>query len=262
MSAVPSRWDDLGPRLGVGSVIAAIALLFVWLGGWLFMLLTVAICAVLVWELVRMIDPQAPAVMLAGTAGLALLVLGLVPSGWALPLLIAPAFIGIGQMNEHRLTFVIFTTTILLAGFGLLILREEFGFVWMLWLSLVVAFTDVFGYFAGRFIGGPKFWPRISPKKTWSGTVAGWIGAAVLAVIFIGVTGASGQLIGLSIATSMASQFGDIAESSVKRRMDVKDSSSLLPGHGGLFDRFDGMLGASVFVLLVGQLVDFPPGLM
>ena len=67
-------------------------------------------------------------------------------------------------------------------------------------------------------------------------------------------------LIGLSVAVSMASQLGDIAESAIKRRAGVKDSSNLIPGHGGLFDRFDGMLGAALFILIAGQIVGFPPG--
>ena len=129
----------------------------------------------------------------------------------------------------------------------------------MLWLALVVIVTDVAGYFAGRFIGGPKFWPRVSPKKTWSGTVAGWVGAGVVGLIFMAQPGVGAEVVGISIAISMASQMGDIAESAMKRKMGVKDSSNLIPGHGGVFDRFDGMLGASVFLLMIEQIVDFPP---
>jgi phosphatidate cytidylyltransferase len=132
----------------------------------------------------------------------------------------------------------------------------------MLWLIVVVVVTDVLGYFAGRMIGGPKFWPAVSPKKTWSGTIFGWIGAALVGVIFVIYTGASFELVGISIAVAMASQMGDIAESAVKRMMGVKDSSTLIPGHGGVLDRFDGMLGATVFLLLVGQFIGFPPGLL
>lgn len=260
MTAAGGRWDDLGPRLGVGTCIALIGLVCVWLGGVIFLALTTLICGVMVWELVRMVDPDGPALMLGLIAGGALLVALLVPVGYALPLLLIPSFVGFAQLHQHRATNGIVTLMILLAGFGLFILRDTYGFGWMLWLALVVIAADVCGYFAGRVIGGPRFWPRVSPKKTWSGTVAGWVGAAVVAFIFILFTPAGGQLIGLSVAVAMASQFGDIAESSVKRRMGVKDSSSLLPGHGGLFDRFDGMLGASVFLLLVGQFVDFPPG--
>jgi phosphatidate cytidylyltransferase len=227
----------------------------------LFLALTVVISTVMVWELTRMLDVDAPALLIAGFAGLALLIADQMPPGYALPLLIVPAFVGFGQLRHRRVTFMLYTVMILLAGYGLFILRQDFGFVWMLWLALIVIASDVAGYFAGRFIGGPKFWPRVSPKKTWSGTIAGWIGAAAVGWLFVASTGAGPQLIGISIALAMAAQMGDIAESAVKRRVGVKDSSNLLPGHGGLFDRFDGMLGAAIFLLLVWQLVDFPPGL-
>jgi phosphatidate cytidylyltransferase len=122
----------------------------------------------------------------------------------------------------------------------------------------VVAVTDIGGYFAGRIIGGPKFWPRVSPKKTWSGTVAGWVGAGVVGWAFMAATGMGVALIGISIALSMASQMGDIAESAVKRNAGVKDSSALLPGHGGVWDRFDGMLGASLLLLVIESFTGFP----
>jgi phosphatidate cytidylyltransferase len=147
-----------------------------------------------------------------------------------------------------------------LAGFGMMALRDDFGVIWMLWLVAVVVASDVAGYFAGRMIGGPKFWPRVSPKKTWSGTVAGWLGGAAVGAGVAAATEAGAGLVGVSVAVAMAAQMGDIAESAIKRHVGVKDSSALLPGHGGLLDRFDGMLGASVFVLIAGQVVDFPPG--
>ena len=130
--------------------------------------------------------------------------------------------------------------------------------VWLLWLILVVVATDIAGYFAGRALGGPKFWPAISPKKTWSGTAAGWISAAVVGLIFLLITDAGRDLIWISAAVAFASQMGDIAESAVKRRCGVKDSSNLIPGHGGLFDRFDGLLGASLAMLAVALVVDVP----
>ncbi|PZX19904.1 phosphatidate cytidylyltransferase [Palleronia aestuarii] len=253
-----SRWADLGPRLGVGAVIAIVGLFVVWIGGVIFALMMVGICSVMVWELVRMLDPKAPAVALAATAGAALAILLALPSGYGLPLLIAPIFIGISQLTQRRTVYSLFTLMILLAGFGMFFLRAQFGWPWLMWLALVVIASDVCGYFVGRFVGGPKMWPRVSPKKTWSGTIAGWIGAVIVALLFIWTTPASGQLVGISVALAMAAQLGDIAESAVKRRAGVKDSSSLLPGHGGLFDRFDGMLGASVFFLLIEPVVSFP----
>ncbi|MFP4043129.1 MAG: phosphatidate cytidylyltransferase, partial [Rhodosalinus sp.] len=88
----------------------------------------------------------------------------------------------------------------------------------------------------------------------------GWLGGAAVGTGFAGLTGAGTGLIAVSIAVALAAQMGDIAESAIKRHVGVKDSSSLLPGHGGLLDRFDGMLGASVFVLIAEQVVAFPPG--
>ena len=254
------RWNDLGERIGVGAVVAAIGLVCVWLGGFAFAALTVVASGVMVWELVRMLDPEAPAVPLACMAAGALIVAELLPVTYALPLVIAPVFVGIGQMTQRRLTFAVFTGLIILAGLGLYILRTDFGFVWMLWLALVVIASDVFGYIFGRMIGGPKLWPRVSPNKTWAGTVAGWAGAVIVGASIAWWTGVGPEIVPVSIALAMAAQIGDVAESAVKRRAGVKDSSSLLPGHGGLFDRFDGMLGASVFMLLTTPIIGFPPG--
>ena len=257
-----SKWNDLGERLGVGAVIAAIGLAGVWAGGWIFGVMTVAVCAVMIWELVRMLDPDAPAVALAGAGGAALALMVVLPSGYGLPILLAPIFIGVAQITQRRTTYTLFTTMILLAGFGFYILRAEFGWEWITWLALIVIASDVSGYFVGRFVGGPRMWPRVSPKKTWSGTIAGWVSGAVIGLVFFATTPADGQIVGISVAIAMAAQIGDIAESAVKRRVGVKDSSSLLPGHGGLFDRFDGMLGAAVFFLLVQAVIDFPTGII
>jgi phosphatidate cytidylyltransferase len=116
----------------------------------------------------------------------------------------------------------------------------------------VVLASDVAGYFAGRVLGGPKFWPHVSPKKTWSGTVAGWVLAALVGWAFMGPLGADAGLIGASVLLAFAGQMGDIAESAIKRRRGVKDSSDLIPGHGGVLDRFDALIAVVVldFVLV------------
>jgi phosphatidate cytidylyltransferase len=107
-------------------------------------------------------------------------------------------------------------------------------------------------------LGGPKFWPAISPKKTWSGTVAGWLGAALVGFGFVIAGYAGWGLVALSPLVALAGQMGDIAESWVKRRAGVKDSSSLIPGHGGVLDRFDAMTGAIVLLILLSLVVDLP----
>lgn len=263
MSGTTNNWTDLNARMGAGAAMVVIGVAGIWLGGHVFHVLVALICGIMVWELVGMLRPGVRHIQLqlGAVTGFAVLLAIYLPVGFALPILLAPALIGFGQLSENRTIYMAFTVMILLAGYGMMAVRDDLGFGWMLWLVLVVVVTDVVGYFAGRALGGPKFWPAVSPKKTWSGTAFGWAGAALVGLIFSVNTGVGLQLIGISIAVSMASQMGDIAESGMKRKMGVKDSSNLIPGHGGLMDRFDGMLGASLFLLVIGQIINFPPGL-
>lgn len=258
------RWSDLAARMGSGLIMVMVGVWGIWMGGDIFHVLVALICGLMVWELVRILSPtQASlAIQLGAVSGVAVLLAVYLPAGFALPILLAPCMVGLGQLARNRSTYMIFTVLVLMAGFGMMNVRDELGFGWMVWLVMVVVVTDVVGYFAGRMLGGPKFWPRVSPKKTWSGTVAGWIGAGAVGTVFAVNSEATLQLIGVSVALSMASQMGDIGESAMKRRMGVKDSSSLIPGHGGVLDRFDGMLGASVFLLMLGQVAGFPVGVL
>lgn len=258
--AQDGKFQDLTPRFLSGAVLAIVGIGAIWLGGWAFVALVTLIITLMVWELqhITSLPDTAPVgILLAGLAGLAMVLWALLPMGFVLPFALLPAMLGIGNLPRNRTLFAIYSSFMILAGFGLLHLRQDYGFVWMLWLVLVVVVTDVFGYFAGRIIGGPKFWPKVSPKKTWSGTSAGWIAAAAVGAAFVQYTGARWELVGISVALSMASQLGDVAESAVKRKMGVKDASNIIPGHGGVMDRFDAMLGASVFLLLTERLVDF-----
>ncbi|KIN72272.1 phosphatidate cytidylyltransferase [Sulfitobacter guttiformis] len=257
------KWSDLTARVWSALVMVVFAAIGIWAGGHVFHILVALIVGLMVWELVDMITPPERrniSRILGSMTGVALLAAAYLPVGFALPLLLAPALVGFGQLERNRTIYMTFTVMIVLSGFGMMQVRDDMGVEWMLWLVLVVVVTDVVGYFAGRAIGGPKFWPKVSPKKTWSGTAAGWVGAGIVGFLFSVNTGVGLQLIGISVAVSMASQMGDIAESGMKRKMGVKDSSNLIPGHGGLMDRFDGMLGASVFLLIIGQFIGFPPG--
>ena len=185
----------------------------------------------------------------------------LLPVAVALPMVLLPALAGLAVLPTNRRVFAGYASFTVVAGYGLWHVRADLGpqgFQAMLWLALVVVATDVAGYFAGRLIGGPKFWPRVSPSKTWAGTVAGWIGAAAVGLGFA-APGAALALAGVSVAVAMASQIGDAAESAIKRRVGVKDASRLIPGHGGVMDRFDGMLGAAVMFLVAERAVDLPP---
>jgi phosphatidate cytidylyltransferase len=139
-------------------------------------------------------------------------------------------------------------------------LDQAWGFVALILILLVVWVTDIGGFFAGRGIGGPKLWPRVSPKKTWAGAIGGFAASLVVAAGFVAV-GASnveplkfGPVLLVGAALSIVSQLGDLFESAVKRRFGVKDSSHLIPGHGGLMDRLDGFVAAVVVAAIFGLL--------
>lgn len=129
------------------------------------------------------------------------------------------------------------------------------GFAALMFVLLIVWVTDSGGYFAGRSIGGPKLWPRVSPKKTWAGAVGALAASLVVAFGFAAFElGRTGPLLMLAAFLSIVSQLGDLLESAVKRRFGVKDSGHIIPGHGGLMDRLDGFVAAVVVAALFGFL--------
>ncbi|MDF1801377.1 phosphatidate cytidylyltransferase [Thalassovita sp.] len=257
-----ANWDDLAPRVVSAIGMLAVGAFAIWQGGLVFTALLAVVCGLMIWELVRMLQPDASAaaVQLGGLGAGAVLLAAFLPPVFSLPVLVAPAIVGLSFVTQNRGLYAVYTPLILLSGLGAITLRLDYGVTWTLWLVAVVIVTDVAGYFAGRIIGGPKFWPRVSPKKTWSGTIAGWLGAALVAVAFMANTGAGASLIWISMILSFASQMGDAAESAIKRKTGVKDSSNLIPGHGGLLDRFDAMLGA-LLLFLLAEMAGFYPGL-
>lgn len=252
------RWGDLAPRMASAAVMLLVGAVALWAGGLAFRLLAVALVGLMVWELVRILEPGAdtgkPIALglsaavavfvfqanLPGWPGLVAVALAVPLVGWRLP---APRARGFGYL-----------ALILFAGFALITMRELYGLLWVLWLVLLVIGSDVAGYFAGRLIGGPKFWPAISPKKTWSGTVAGWAVAAAIGAAFLAPLNAGAGLVALSVVVAFAGQMGDIAESALKRRAGIKDSSALIPGHGGVLDRFDAMIAAAAAFLVLDAL--------
>jgi phosphatidate cytidylyltransferase len=120
--------------------------------------------------------------------------------------------------------------------------------LWLLaYLFAAVWATDTFAYFGGRAIGGPKIWPAVSPKKTWAGLCSGVLGAALCCGLIARQGGASQPIVAVGFAMVLAviAQAGDFYESHLKRRIGVKDSGSLIPGHGGMLDRIDGLLAAA-----------------
>lgn len=256
----PPKWDDLTVRLTSSAVMVLVGTAGVVMGGVWFQMLVVFVTAVMIWELWMMIRPAEPTKGMLLAALVASVMSGALSENTVVGMLLflVVPVIGVTQINTERKTFFTFALGIQIAGWGLVHFRQDYGFTWILWLVLVVIVADVAGYFAGKGLGGPKFWPKISPKKTWSGTVGGWLGAAVVGLVFSIFTQAGGWIILMSMVLAFAGQMGDIAESALKRRMGVKDSSALIPGHGGLFDRFDALLGASLFLILMADVFDVP----
>ncbi|MBL6432046.1 MAG: phosphatidate cytidylyltransferase [Alphaproteobacteria bacterium] len=137
---------------------------------------------------------------------------------------------------------------------GLAVIVFLFGVVWA---------TDIVAYFVGRRVGGPKLWVRVSPKKTWSGAIGGFVAAVAVGWLGFLLTGRASPGVWLAFAAvlSVFSQVGDLLESALKRHFGVKDSGHIIPGHGGVMDRLDGLVGAAVLgyavaVLLTGSAGD------
>jgi len=256
------RWSDLRTRMTSAGVMLGVGALEIWLGGPSFIALVVLLSAVMVWELAMLTAPAqgAAAAMLAMFAAACLLVAASFPALFPLGVLVLPAFGLALTPRRDRVLAGGYGAAILLAGYGLITLRLQEGGDVILWLVGIVVASDVLGYFAGRLIGGPKFWPRLSPKKTWAGTVAGWIGAVLVGLGFVAAGAAGWGLVALSPPVALAGQMGDIVESWMKRRAGVKDASALIPGHGGVLDRFDAMTGAVLAVMLLNLIAPLPFG--
>lgn len=255
------KWGDLSTRLMSAVFMVVVGGAAIWMGGTVFTVLIAIVCAAMLWELTRLLasDSGPLALVIGITGGCAVLVSTQVSALIGLGCLALPIVLGGITLQQKKFQFIVYGAAVLAAGIGLLLTRNAYGLGWLAFVVGVVVATDVAGYFAGRLLGGPKFWPSISPKKTWSGTAAGWLVAAL-----IGLLAASGLMTSplalaiIAIALSFASQMGDIAESALKRQAGIKDSSNLIPGHGGVLDRFDGMLGAALVFLIIQALVTFP----
>lgn len=141
-------------------------------------------------------------------------------------------------------------------GLGLVGIRvsPDHGFSAVVFLLAIVWATDSFAYFVGRVIGGAKLWPQISPKKTWSGAIGGLIGGVAVGVVVARVVGVTVtlELAIVALVLSILSQSGDLFESWVKRHFGVKDSGNIIPGHGGMMDRIDGLVFAAAAAIMIG----------
>ncbi len=248
------RWADLGPRVASAAVMLAVGGGALLVGGAAFMALCILVAAAMTWELVRMTAPE-PAAAAAAAGLLAAVAVSnalLLPVLYGIAGVLLPVVVIAATASRLRLPAMGYAAAIVGACAALALLRETLGLWAVIWLVAVVMASDVAGYFAGRSLGGPRFWPAISPKKTWSGTLAGWAGAAVVGAGFALAGQGGWALVALSPLVAFAGQMGDIAESWFKRRAGVKDASALIPGHGGVLDRFDALIFAALAVAVLG----------
>jgi phosphatidate cytidylyltransferase len=255
------RWSDLGKRALSAALLGPIALTAIWLGAEWFMLLVAVGTAVLAWEWVHLCGARLRA--FPGTAvPLALLAAGLasLAGAWGVALALLAAGAGVAWAIARRPALLpgerrpaawlaAGVVYIGLAGVGLIWLRDagEAGRANVLFIVLVVWASDIGAYVAGRMIGGARLAPRISPNKTWAGAVGGLAaaiaaGGGVAAALTPG--GAFPAAAAVAALVGIAAQAGDLLESFIKRRFAVKDASALIPGHGGLLDRADGLIAA------------------
>ena len=207
--------SDLWTRIGSAIILFAIAGTALWFGGLAFGLLLLVGGALVLVEWFQLVKRMT----LGGGAKAALNALG--------PILV------LGAMA------------------GLWFIRDQLGMTAALWVFGMVWATDIGAYFAGRAFGGARLAPRISPSKTWSGLVGGMVAALIASATIGDRAGIAGVPLWIGLFMGLLAQLGDLAQSWMKRRAGVKDSGKLIPGHGGLFDRVDGVLPVA---LLLGAL--------
>lgn len=246
MSASAAGFGDLPARFLSAVVLAAIGFTAIWQGGLPLSIFLAVLFGAIVWEQARMHGANTPLIMAAlGVIGF--LSIEMVSFPIAFVIIVGVGVVGSTLITDRKALFAIAFAITALGAMSFSLISSGSGLAWVFWLVGLVVLTDVAGYFAGKFLGGPKFWPALSPKKTWSGTAAGWLAAAVFGAGMASTLSVGAlELAILSALASFASQLGDIFQSFCKRRAGVKDASNLIPGHGGVWDRFDGMLAAAL----------------
>ena len=244
-------------RVAAAVVLAPLAIAIAYAGGWLWTVLVTLVAIGLYVEWLTIVAAREGRVVASGivatvAAGLCLNE-GWIDAAFIVPLIGVLAVAAIAQARRFWIASGFLYAAAAQAASVLVRLDSRNGFVALVFVLLVVWATDIGGYFAGRSIGGPKLWPRVSPKKTWAGAIGGFVASLVVACGFVAFDlGKAASLLPLGAVLSIVSQLGDLFESAIKRRFGVKDSSHIIPGHGGLLDRLDGFVAAIVLAAILG----------
>jgi len=248
-------------RVVSAAVLAPLALAAAYAGGWPFALFWTAAAVAVLWEWITLVVGPGHRLMFSSCAS-AIAMAALVD--WRGRPIVAILLVGLGALaatifapRERRLWIVggIFYAGSMVLAPMLLRAGGADGFLAIVTLFAVVWTTDVLGYCVGRAIGGPKLWSAISPKKTWSGAIAGALGAMLVSAAGARAFGGAYNPVAialLALLLSAVAQIGDLLESWVKRQFGAKDASQLIPGHGGVMDRLDGFWAAALVGCLIG----------
>ena len=267
-----SGGSELLLRVLSGVVLAPLALGVAYLGGWVFVAFWGIAAVTVLWEWCTLVAADERRSLLLAASPAVLLAVLLVAASAAAPegshnvrLVAAATLLAMGMLATAALAPIgrrAWTAAGVpyagLLGMAPIVLRndEQYGFLAVAFLFAVVWATDIVAYFVGRAAGGPKLAPRISPKKTWSGAVGGTL-AAIAAALVVAMAAGLVNVVALGLLAAVASvcsQAGDLFESALKRHFGAKDSSHLIPGHGGLMDRLDGFVAAAVLAAAIGLL--------
>lgn len=263
-SGAPSaKWQDLGIRALSALVLIPIVLLDVWLGGVWYEIFVLLIGVLIAREWVRLaLEDQDLQLALHVLAVLAAGILpfgpgflaaaGVIAVAWALSLALSRAagrtsiwpYLGIPYAAGATMALMVLGTD------------RDYGALAIVWLMAVIWAADSLAYFAGRTIGGPKLAPILSPKKTWAG-LGGAVAGGVLAALAVGVLAGLPSLAMLGLLGGLLAvigQAGDLFKSALKRFYGVKDAGQLIPGHGGVLDRVDGLVAAAMAAAVIGSL--------
>ena len=249
-------WTNLGLRVASAGVIAPAVIAAVWFGGWAYLVMIAVAVALLAIEWGGMSAPGAPTRVAAAVAAAVLVVVFVGHRGdylwaWGVLLLSAAAAAVVARGVAQRPADAVFGVLYIApAALCLVWLRgTDQGNWWVLMLFAATWAADIGAFAVGSTLRGPKLWPRFSPNKTWSGFVGGLLAAmaagtlmALLPAFQLNLWAAAS----IGFTVGLATMAGDLWESALKRRFGVKDSGDLIPGHGGLLDRVDGLMFAVV----------------